>query len=197
MAGLENYSAEATENFQKNQNENLDNQVWSPNSWALSEIRAQWDVESKQSGEEADDLLNSIENPQQPEGERVLLSSLDPEYVEDKKNEKLDDLIRWLADLLGRGNLEEPTKQMIAERTANLFGPRWTIIYNGKPFFAKELYNKIKDGTFNADWRNLASLFSNAKVILDPYANKLEIHTPGGIETDYEIRFGTIIINDK
>ena len=40
-------------------------------------------------------------------------------------------------------------------------------------------------------------LFSNAKVILDPYVNKLEINTPEGIETDYQIRFGTIIINDK
>ncbi len=197
MANLENYSEGNTENFQKDQSERSDSQMWSPNSGTLAEIRAKWDVESQQSGQEADDLLYSIENPQQPEGEVVLLSSLDPEFVEERKNAKLDDLIRWLSDLLGRGNLEESTKQEIAERTAKLFGPKWTIVYNGKAFFANQLYDKIKDGTFNVDWRNLDSLFSNARIILDRYVNKLEIATPEGMKYEYQITFGTIIINDK
>lgn len=194
MANLENYSAETTEKVQ-NTNSKFDFQ--SRNSTISAAVEA-WNREHNRASQEADRLLNSIDDPQYPENERVLLSSLDPKLVEERKNAKLDDLKRWLADLLGRGDMTESTKQDIAERTSRLFWPRWTIVYNGKVFFANQLYNKIKDGTFNADWRNLDTLFSNAKVILDPYVDKSEINTPDeGIKTIYFIRFWTIIIDDK
>ena len=195
VANLENYSAETTEKVQNTQNSKFDFQ--SRNSTISAAVEA-WNREHNQASQEADDLLNSIDNPQEPDGGKVVdVSTLDPEFVEERKNELLDDFSRWIQDLLGRGNISGSTKQEIAERTVNLFGPWWMVIYNGQPIMVKDLYGKIKDGTFNVDWHNVDSLLSNARVNVCRFAQIIELATPEGIKYIPSIRLQSISIRDK
>ena len=71
------------------------------------------------------------------------------------------------------------------------------IIYNGQPIMVKDLYGKIKDGTFNVDWRNVDSLLSNARVNVCRFAQIIELPTPEGVKYIPNIRLQSISMSDR
>ena len=189
MAGLENFSTETSESIQKTQNENFDSQVWSPDSGKLRDIRAQGDKESKKSRQEADDLLNSIENPQDPPKRVLLTSLLSPEEIEERKDEKLWNFSRWIQVLL-RDDMSEERKQEFSDNIVWLLGSWCIIYYKDQKFSVQDLYDKINDGTVDITWDKVwvkGSVYKYANVIKLPQPDWTETIIPGILFQDITI----------